>query len=103
MPLPEITPATASDRVGNDTIEQRQSRVLEFERDWWGAGGGRKEARIRAEFGWSAARYYQVLNALVDTEAALRYDPVLVGRLREVRAVRTEARRTRRPGPSSAA
>ena len=103
MPLPEITPATTSDRAGNDTIEERQGRVLEFERDWWGAGGDRKEARIRAEFAWSAARYYQVLNALLDTEAALRYDPVLVGRLREVRADRAVARRTRRPGSSSAA
>ena len=103
MPLPEITPATAPDAAGDHALEERPSRVLEFERGWWGVAGGRKEARIRAEFGWSAARYYQVLNALLDTEAALRYDPVLVGRLREVRADRAEARRTRRPGSPSAA
>ncbi len=77
-------------------------RVLEFERRWWGSTTGRKEARIRREFDWSPARYYQVLNALLDEEAALRYDPVLVGRLREVRTARAELRRTRRPGAGAA-
>ena len=77
-------------------------RVLEFERRWWGSATGRKEARIRREFDWSPARYYQVLNALLDEEAALRYDPVLVGRLREVRTARAEVRRTRRPGAGAA-
>ncbi|KQV26218.1 MULTISPECIES: DUF3263 domain-containing protein [unclassified Microcella] len=80
----------------------RIASVLEFERRWWGAASGRKEVRIRQEFGWSPARYYQVLNALLDEEAAVRYDPVLVGRLREVRATRAELRRTRRPGTGAA-
>ncbi|WAB84945.1 DUF3263 domain-containing protein [Microcella daejeonensis] len=83
--------------------DERLPAVLEFERRWWGAADGRKESRIRAEFGWSAARYYQVLNALLDTDAALRYDPVLVSRLREVRTERAEVRRTRRPGAAGAA
>lgn len=81
---------------------ERLARVLEFERRAWGAATGRKEVRIRQEFGWSPARYYQVLNALLDEEAALRYDPVLVGRLREVRETRAELRRTRRPGAGAA-
>lgn len=85
--------AEAADRI---------ARVLEFERRWWGVATGRKETRIRREFGWSPARYYQVLNALLDDDVAVRYDPVLVGRLREVRATRAELRRRRRPGTGAA-
>lgn len=101
MSSPSRATAPAS-AAGGAASEERLGAVLEFERQWWGAAGGRKESRIRAEFGWSAARYYQVLNALLDTDAALRYDPVLVGRLREVRAQRAEVRRTRRPGAGAA-
>ena len=81
-------------------LEERMRRVLDFERTSWGHSAG-KETRIRREFGWSPARYYQVLNAAIDTEAALRYDPVLVGRLHEVRGVRSERRRTRREPEAS--
>lgn len=81
-----------------ESAAQRIARVLEFERRSWGSANGRKETRIRKEFGWSPARYYQVLNALLDDDDAVRYDPVLVGRLREVRTARAELRRTRRPG-----
>ncbi len=80
-----------------DGLDERAQRVLEFERAWWGHSGA-KELRIRSEFGWTAARYYQVLNAVIDTEVAVRYDPVLVGRLLEVRDDRAQRRRTRRAG-----
>jgi len=76
--------------------------VLEFERGHWGHSGA-KEVRIRSTFGWSPARYYQVLNAVIDTDVAVRYDPVLVGRLREVRDQRATQRRTRRPAADGAA
>jgi hypothetical protein len=85
-----------------DALAEPARRVLEFERDWWGHSGA-KELRIRRDFGWSAARYYQVLNAVIDTEVAVRYDPVLVGRLREVREQRSQQRRTRRPSSRGAA
>lgn len=85
-----------------DLLDDRAQRVLEFERIWWGHSGA-KEQSIRREFEWSAARYYQVLNAVIDTEVAVRYDPVLVGRLRAVRDDRAERRRTRRPGVDGAA
>lgn len=81
-------------------MSDRVRRVLEFEREWWGHSPA-KERRIRGEFGWSPARYYQVLNAVVDDPAALVHDPVLVGRLREVRGVRAEQRRTRRGSAAS--
>jgi hypothetical protein len=46
----------------------------------------------------SATRYYQVLNALIDREDALAYDPMLVKRLRRLRAARQRARSARRLG-----
>jgi hypothetical protein len=85
-----------------DPLDERAQRVLEFERTWWGHSGA-KELGIRREFGWTAARYYQVLNAVIDTEVAVRYDPVLVGRLLEVRDGRAQRRRTRRAGADGAA
>jgi hypothetical protein len=36
----------------------------------------------------SSTRYYQVLNALIDNPAALAHDPMLVKRLRRLRASR---------------
>ena len=80
-----------------EVLDDRARRVLEFERDWWGHSGA-KEQNIRREFGWTAARYYQVLDAVIDTEVAVRYDPVFVGRLRVVRDDRAQQRRTRRTG-----
>jgi len=85
-----------------DALDERARRVLEYERVWWGHSGA-KELGIRREFGWTPARYYQVLNAVIDMDVAVRYDPVLVGRLREMREPRAELRRTRRAGASGAA
>jgi hypothetical protein len=75
----------------------RDRRLLEFERKWWQYAGAKEQA-IRDEFDMSATRYYQVLNALMDTEAALAYDPLLVKRLRRLRAARQRARSARRLG-----
>jgi hypothetical protein len=46
----------------------------------------------------SATRYYQVLNTLIDSPAALAADPMLVKRLRRLRATRQRARSARRLG-----
>lgn len=71
-----------------------QARILEFERSWWRHAGAKEEA-IRSEFGLSAARYYQLLNALIDSPEAVRHDPMLVGRLQRARDARTRARAAR--------
>jgi hypothetical protein len=77
--------------------------MLAFERQWWRYAGA-KEAAIRERFGLSATRYYQVLNALVDRPEALAADPLLVRRLRRMRATRQQRRSgqvlgsDRRPG-----
>lgn len=54
-----------------------------------------KEAEIRVEFEMSPARYYQVLNRVIDSPAALAYDPQLVSRLQRLRHARTSARAAR--------
>jgi len=43
----------------------------------------------------SATEYYQVLNALIDSEPALAHDPMLVKRLRRMRASRQRGRASR--------
>jgi hypothetical protein len=72
-----------------------QLQVLAFERRWWRYAGAKEEA-IAAEFGVSPTRYYQQLDALVDTREALATDPLLVGRLRRLRGSRAQARTVRR-------
>lgn len=69
----------------------RDSSLLDFERDWAAHAGG-KEAAIRERFGFSAARYHQLLARLVDSPAALAYDPLTVRRLRRRRDERARRR-----------
>jgi hypothetical protein len=61
-----------------------------------------KEAEIRVEFDMSPARYYQVLNRVIDTPAALAFDPQLVMRLQRLRRARTTARAARSFAPPRA-
>ena len=78
-------------------LTARESEILAFERQWWKYAGA-KENAIRDLFGMSATRYYQVLNALIDRPEALAADPMLVKRLRRMRATRQRARTARRLG-----
>jgi hypothetical protein len=75
-------------------LTDRDIQILEFEREWWHHAGA-KEAAIRSEFSLSAARYYQLLNAVIDLPGALRHDPMLVKRLIRARDARTLARSAR--------
>lgn len=75
-------------------LGDRELRMLEFER-LWHRHDGRKEEAIRAEFELSPARYYQVLNRVIDSPAAVRHDPMLVGQLQRARLARTAARAAR--------
>jgi hypothetical protein len=61
--------------------------ILDFERQWWRHPGA-KEQTMRDHFDMPATRYYQVLNALIDRPEAFVHDPMLVKRLRRVRARR---------------
>jgi hypothetical protein len=72
-------------------LTRREHDMLAFERQWWRRPGA-KEAAIRNLFGVPPTRYYQTLNALVDRPDALASDPLLVRRLRRVRAGRRRGR-----------
>ncbi|NBU30830.1 MAG: DUF3263 domain-containing protein, partial [Actinobacteria bacterium] len=65
------------------------------EREWWRYSGAKEQA-IKDIFDMTPARYYQVLNGLLDDPAALTQDPMLVKRLLRLRAQRHSAR-TGRP------
>lgn len=78
-------------------LSERDQEILQFERQWWKYAGA-KEAAIKELFDMSATRYYQVLNALIDNEAALAADPMLIKRLRRLRSKRQRTRQARRLG-----
>ncbi|RYV51250.1 DUF3263 domain-containing protein [Pengzhenrongella frigida] len=78
-------------------LSERDQQVLAFERQWWKYAGAKEQA-VRELFDMSATRYYQVLNALIDSPVALEHDPMLVKRLRRMRASRQRARTARRLG-----
>ena len=75
-------------------LPERERRILDFEREWWRHAGAKEEA-IHSQFSLSAARYYQLLNAVIDTPDAVRHDPMLVRRLQRARDARTQARAAR--------
>lgn len=78
-------------------LTERDSAILSFERHWWKYAGAKEQA-IRDQFDMSATRYYQILNALIDRGDALAHDPLLVKRLRRLRATRQRNRSARRLG-----
>jgi len=79
------------DQTGPFELDDRGRQILDFERAAWKLDGT-KERAIRERFGFSSARYHQLLHRTVDRPEALVYDPMLVRRIRRVR----EARRRRR-------
>ncbi|HEY5180743.1 MAG TPA: DUF3263 domain-containing protein [Dermatophilaceae bacterium] len=78
-------------------LSDRDREIIAFERQWWKYAGAKEQA-IRELFDMSATRYYQVLNMLIDSPIALAADPMLVKRLRRLRATRQRARSARRLG-----
>jgi hypothetical protein len=91
------TNRSGDDSENADGLTRREHDILAFERQWWKYAGAKEEA-IKELFSMSATRYYQVLNALVDRPEALAADPMLVKRLRRLRASRQKARAARRLG-----
>ena len=85
------------ERSTSGVLADRDREILAFERQWWKYAGAKEQA-IKELFDMSATRYYQVLNALIDTQSALEADPMLVKRLRRLRASRQRARSARRLG-----
>lgn len=78
-------------------LSDRDRRIIEFERQWWRYPGVKEQA-IRELFDMGSTRYYQILNQLIDSEAALAFDPMLIKRLRRQRSSRQRTRMKRRLG-----
>src|SRR3954453_11675488 len=83
--------------AATESLSERDREILAMERLWWQYAGAKEQA-IRDQFDMSTTRYYQVLNALIDREDALAFDPLLVKRLRRMRAERQRSRSARRLG-----
>jgi hypothetical protein len=92
------SPSPSSGGVSPEgTLSDRDVEILAFERQWWKFAGAKEQA-VRDKFQMSATRYYQVLNALIDKPEALAQDPLLVKRLRRLRAARQRFRSAKRLG-----
>ena len=76
-------------------LDERERDMLDFEREWWKYAGAKEQA-IKARFDLSTTRYYELLNRLIDRDEAVEYDPMLVKRLRRLRAQRQRQRAARR-------
>jgi len=84
--------------AGPVSLEFTWQDILEFERERQRAAVATRLG-VRERFGISPARYYQLLNRLIDRPEALQYDPMLVQRLRRLRETRRRTRFARRLGP----
>ena len=96
MDAANLVSADASPQATSQ-LSERDKQILSFERQWWRYAGAKEQA-IRDQFAMSGTRYYQVLNALIDRSEALSFDPLLVKRLRRLRASRQRTRAARRLG-----
>ncbi|MEW9553808.1 DUF3263 domain-containing protein [Nonomuraea sp. NPDC050783] len=88
---------SAAQEPPRQPLTERDIELLAFERQWWRYAGAKEQA-IKETFGFSATRYYQVLGELIDRPEALEHDPMLVKRLRRLRATRQRDRAARRFG-----
>ncbi len=81
--MPDDTPLAEEDR-----------RLLDFEAEW-PRHSGAKEREMRQRFGVGPARYYQALDTVIDSPAALAAEPMLVHRLLRLRQQRSRSRAAR--------
>lgn len=88
--IPLNDPATAG-------LSEFEVKMLEFERSWW-RHAGVKESSIKEMFNLTPPAYYQLLNNLIDREAAVLAEPILVKRLRRLRDSRTQSRSSSKLG-----
>ena len=86
--------ALENNENASSTLTELESRILDFERNWWRFAGA-KESAIKELFDLTAPRYYQLLNDLIDRDDALTASPMLVKRLRRLREDRMKARSAR--------
>lgn len=92
--VPDAT-APEEPTPAESVLSERDAAILAFEKQWWKYAGAKEQA-VRELFDLSATGYYQVLNTLLDSPAALAAEPMLVKRLRRMRASRQRERSQRR-------
>ena len=85
--------------MASHELTEEHRALLDFERDWPVGKAGKDEA-IRTQFSLSPARYYQVLGSVIETESALKYDPLLVKSLLRAREDRLKSRDERITPPT---
>lgn len=74
-----------------DISAARTRDLLDFEREWW-CYAGAKEQAIARKFSCSTADYYRRLDQVIDSDEAYALDPMLIKRLRRLRAQRQRQR-----------
>lgn len=85
----EVTPSVEG--MTAMTLTETDAAMLELERSWWQYPGAKEQA-IRDRFDLSSTAFYQRLNRLIDTPAALAHDPLTVKRLQRLRDQRQRSR-----------
>jgi hypothetical protein len=95
--FPPSASASTEDDPSAEGLDERAKRILDFEREWWKYAGAKEQA-VRERFDLSPTRYYQLLNRVIDDQHAVAYDPMLVKRLRRLRAARQRQRAAKRLG-----
>lgn len=83
---------TETHRGRSQGLNDSERAMLDLEGRHFKYVGAKQEA-IRTTLHMSGTRYYQLLNRLIDAEAALAYAPMTVKRLREARTGRLETPR----------
>jgi Protein of unknown function (DUF3263) len=84
-------PVAPTPTTSGSALSDQEVSILTFERQWWRFAGAKEQA-IRDNFGMSPTRYYQTLNAMLESADAMAHDPALVKRLRRLRASRLRSR-----------
>lgn len=74
-------------------LSERDKEMLTFENLWWKYQGF-KDSAIRERFDLSPVHYYLRLNMLIETEEALAFNPMVVNRLRRLKATRLRQRKS---------
>jgi hypothetical protein len=78
-------------------LSERHAAMLAFERSWWNNDESREQV-IRARFQCSPEEYHAELTQVLEDPAALDHDPLVVRRLKRLRA---RARKARLDGVAS--
>ncbi|GGF37026.1 hypothetical protein GCM10011519_08180 [Marmoricola endophyticus] len=86
-PMLDPTPDAAAARADALGLSELALAILDFEGRWWQTPEA-KDRQIRETFDLTAVRYYQLLNRLIDLPTAREAAPLVVLRLRRLRARR---------------